>query len=196
MSITAVPLLPVQKGTLTKLWIGVAACVVLGIGMAVAGTKSASGTCGAHAFLPASGHILAPITTPSGLRYQVVAPGTGASPTEDDVALIAYKGSLTNGTVFDQSERTPMPVGGSIPGFTEGLKHMQRGGQYRLCIPAKLGYGDKAMGGDKIPANSTLLFEVGLIDFKSMAELQAAYQAKMQHTSNAAPNEAGAPPGL
>ena len=63
---------------------------------------------------------------------------------------------------------------------------MQKGGSYKLCIPAALGYGDKATG--PIPANSPLIFTVDLLDFKSMAEIQAM-QSQMQQQGGA-----GAPP--
>ncbi|MGJ3649384.1 FKBP-type peptidyl-prolyl cis-trans isomerase [Sphingomonas sp. GlSt437] len=115
--------------------------------------------------------------TPSGLQYKVLQPGKGPTPTDGDVTLITYDGKLTNGTSFDKSEQpTPFPVTGVVPGFSEGLKLMQRGGKYRLWIKPSLGYGDKAAG--PIPANSVLVFDVSLIDFKSEAEIRAM-QAKM-----------------
>jgi hypothetical protein len=191
MSITAVPLPPNPPGTLARLWLGLAAIIIAAGGLACIGTRGDDGVsaCGANAFLPAGGAVSAPIKLPSGLRFQTVEPGKGAKPTDDDVALISYKGSLKDGSVFDEAPRAPLPVAGGIPGFVEALKMMQRGGKYRLCIPPKLGYGDKAMG-DKIPANSTLLFEVGLIDYKSMAEIQAMQQARQ---SVGGPESTGTP---
>ncbi|MGL4313908.1 MAG: FKBP-type peptidyl-prolyl cis-trans isomerase [Sphingomonas sp.] len=115
--------------------------------------------------------------TPSGLQYKVLQPGKGPTPTDTDIVLITYDGKLTNGTSFDKSEQpTPFPVTGVVPGFSEGLKLMQRGGKYRLWIKPSLGYGDKAAG--PIPANSVLVFDISLIDFKSEAEIRAM-QAKM-----------------
>jgi FKBP-type peptidyl-prolyl cis-trans isomerase FkpA len=179
MSVTAVPLQPTPKGTLTKLFIGVGLAVLAAGGLAWVGTaKAVAAQCGAKAFAPVSGKIVAPVTTASGLMYQVVKPGEGPSPTDQDVALVNYKGRLTNGTQFDANEKAPFPVSGVIPGFTEGLKIMQRGGSYRLCIPAALGYG--AVANERIPANSTLIFEVELLDFKSMAEVQAMQQQMQQ----------------
>lgn len=184
--ITAVPLRPVKKGTLTRLWIGVGAAVVAAAGIAWAGTQSASaGTCGASAFAKGA----KPVTLPSGLAIHTVKPGAGNKPTDTDVVLVNYKGALTDGTVFDEGQRVPFPVAGMIDGFTEGLKQMQTGGAYRLCIPSAIGYGAQSPS-PKIPANSTLIFDVDLIDFRSQAEIQAM-QMQMQQQGMAPP---GAPP--
>ena len=158
--VTAVPLRPIKKGAVTKLWLAIGA-VVLGAGaVAWAGTPSA-------------------VTTPSGLRYMVIKPGTGVKPTDTDFVLVAYKGSLKDGTVFDQQARAPFPVNAVVPGFSEGLKQMQKGGKYRLWIPSALGYGAQAQG--PIPANSELIFDVELLDIRSQAEVQAQMmQQQMQ----------------
>lgn len=182
MSTTAVPIQPLANGIMTKLWIGVVACIGAAAGLAVYGTQAQAvgGSCGVQAFLPARAGIKPPFTTASGLRFQTVKVGEGNRPTDADVALVAYKGSLTNGTVFDANEHAPLPVAGVVPGFSEALKLMQRGGSYRLCIPAKLGYADKSPAA-VIPVNSTLLFSVDLIDFKSMAEVQMMQMQRQQH---------------
>ncbi len=113
-----------------------------------------------------------PVKTKSGLGYAVLTMGTGAKPDDDSVTLVNYAGYLvSNGTQFDAADRVPIPVGNVVPGFSEGLKLMQRGGSYRLCIPAALGYGAEATG--PIPPNSDLVFRVDLVDFKSMAELRS-----------------------
>lgn len=108
----------------------------------------------------------------SGLGYTIVKAGAGAMPGDADVALISYKGYVAaTGAPFDDAGPVPVPVGQVIPGFAEGLKLMQRGGRYKLCIPPTLGYGDKVVG--PIPANSTLVFLIDLVDFKSLAEIEA-----------------------
>jgi hypothetical protein len=127
--------------------------------------------------LPVGEGVADPVTSKSGLKVQTVRAGKGEQPTDDDVVLVGYRGTLTNGTEFDANPQAPMPVKGVVPGFSEALKMMQRSGSYRICIPSALGYGAKASG--KIPANATLLFEVDLLEFKSMAEIQAM-QAQMQ----------------
>lgn len=105
--------------------------------------------------------------TPSGLQYIVVKAGTGARPTREDKAKVNYIGTLVDGTEFDNSykrgEPVEFPVAGVIPGWTEALQLMNVGGKYKLFVPADLAYGERRMG-QKIPPNSTLIFEVELLD--------------------------------
>ena len=119
-----------------------------------------------------------PVVTPTGVMIQTVKSGSGASPTDSDVTLVDYKGTLRGGKQFDANQRTPFPVTGVIPGFTEALKMMQVGGSYKICIPPALGYGPVASG--PIPANSVLFFDVNLLDFRSQAEIQAMQQQMQQ----------------
>lgn len=100
-----------------------------------------------------------------------LAPGQGATPAANDWVLISYKGTLADGTVFDQRDSMPMSLENVVPGFAQGLVRMQRGGRYRLSIPWELGYGEEARG--PIPARADLTFEIDLIDFKTNAEVEA-----------------------
>jgi FKBP-type peptidyl-prolyl cis-trans isomerase FkpA len=190
MSTTTVPIQPIAKGSLFKLWGGVAAAALLAAGLAWFGTSGDD--CGAKAFVPAAKGTTDPMTTGSGLRFQTVKAGKGGKPSAADVVLVNYKGSLKNGTEFDAGQQVPFPVQGLVPGFSEALKMMQPGGSYRICLSPKLGYGAEAKG-DKIPANSTLLFEVELLDFKSMAEVQKMQQ--MMQQQQGAQGAAGGMPG-
>lgn len=104
---------------------------------------------------------VAPAPTPA-ITLEELAPGTGASPTDGQVVLVDYRGTLADGTEFDAGNRVLLPVDRLIPGFTQGLKAMRVGGRYRLTIPAALGYGDRVAG--PIPPGSTLTFEVTLHD--------------------------------
>ena len=137
------------------------------------------------------------VETASGLQYKVLTPGAGgATPTDQDVALVNYEGKLTDGTVFDKSQQpTPMPVTGVVPGFSEALKLMNKGAKYRFWIKPSLGYGDKATG--PIPANSVLVFDVELLDFLPESTIrQMQMQRQMQEQGGAAlPNAGGSPPG-
>jgi FKBP-type peptidyl-prolyl cis-trans isomerase len=112
---------------------------------------------------------------PSGLQLEILEAGTGAQPTDADQVVVHYKGTLPDGTVFDSSydrgQPATFPVTGVIAGFSEGLRTMQAGGKYRLVIPPDIGYGERGAG--PIPANSTLVFEVELVDVVS-AEAPAA----------------------
>ena len=128
--------------------------------------------------------------TPSGLGYTMLRPGAGAKPAGDATVLVNYIGYLAaTGAVFDQGMQTPMPVGQVIPGFSQGLQLLGKGGIVRLCIPASLGYGAQASG--PIPANSDLVFQVELLDFKSAAEM--ADIAKAHATEAGAQQDAAQP---
>jgi len=113
--------------------------------------------------------------TKSGLQYKVIKAGEGASPTATDTALVKYEGRLRDGTVFDANEQTPMPVGAVVPGFSEALQLMQKGGEYRIWIPSDLAYGDVSPG-PELPANSLLIFDVTLLDFISAAQMEELRQ--------------------
>lgn len=127
------------------------------------------------------------------VKVEPITPGTGGKPPAHSYVLINYKGMLTDGTVFDQNERMPMALDEVVPGFAQGLVQMERGGRYRLTIPPELGYGAQASG--PIPANSTLVFEIDLIDFKTAEELQAmmaqmhAQAAQQQQQGAKAPEQ-------
>jgi len=109
------------------------------------------------------------VTTASGLQYRVLAsgPADGRSPTYFDSVKVHYRGTLTDGTVFDSSVDRGVPatfgVGQVIAGWSEALKLMKPGDQWALYIPSRLAYGNRAVG-DKIPPNSDLIFHVALIE--------------------------------
>ncbi|WP_417762565.1 FKBP-type peptidyl-prolyl cis-trans isomerase [Shewanella sp.] len=119
-------------------------------------------------------------TTESGLQYEVLQAGSGDSPKAEDTVKVKYTGKLIDGTVFDSTEKNggepiEFPLNRVIPGWTEGLQLMSKGAKFRFVIPAELAYGERAMG-DVIPANSTLEFEVELLDFHAPAATDAAAQ--------------------
>lgn len=107
--------------------------------------------------------------TDSGLLYKIEKPGKGESPKKEDMVKVHYKGTLTDGTVFDSSFDRGEPIEFQlqqlIPGWVEAIPMLKKGGKMELVIPPQLGYGDRQAG--KIPAHSTLIFEIELIDFKA-----------------------------
>jgi FKBP-type peptidyl-prolyl cis-trans isomerase len=117
-------------------------------------------------FLAENGKKAGIITTASGLQYEVVAEGPGPKPAAEDTVRVHYEGKLIDGTVFDSSylrgEPIEFPLGGVIPGWTEGLQLMNEGSTYNLFIPQDLGYGDRGAG-EAIPPFSALIFKVELI---------------------------------
>jgi len=159
MSVTAVPIRPIKKGSLAKLWVGLGALSLAAGGLAWAGTAGHDWT-----------------TTASGLQYRVVQEGQGARPAQTDVATFDYEGRLDNGQVFDTSEGkgpATIPVFGVVPGFAEGLQLMNKGSTYELRLPPELGYGPQGQP-PAIPPNSTIEFKVTLRDFRPLSpeELQ------------------------
>ena len=118
-----------------------------------------------------SAHHLNATAEANGLYYVPIVTGTGTHPTATSLVSVTYKGYLTDGTVFDQNTTpTPFNLGGVIPGWTQGIPLMQRGGKATLLIPSALGYGSQAIpasgGNAGIPANSVLIFDVDLISFQ------------------------------
>lgn len=104
----------------------------------------------------------------SGLYYEIIQEGDGQTATQEDSVKVHYEGSLVDGTVFDSSlkrgQPVTFPVSGVVPGFGEGVQLVGPGGKVKLYIPAELGYGANPPQGSQIPPNSTLIFEVEMIE--------------------------------
>ncbi len=130
---------------------------------AAAETNSAEG----EAFLAENATEDGVTVTESGLQYEILREGEGATPGETERVTIHYKGTLIDGTQFDSSYDGGTPatfgVNGVIPGFSEGLKLMNVGSQYRFTIPSDIGYGPNGSG-QVIGPNAVLVFEVELLE--------------------------------
>jgi FKBP-type peptidyl-prolyl cis-trans isomerase FklB len=113
------------------------------------------------------------ITTESGLQYKVLTSGDGKQPTADDTVTTHYRGTLIDGREFDSSYKrnTPasFPVKGVIKGWTEALQLMHVGDKWQLFVPSELAYGESKRS-ELIEPNSTLIFEIELLDVKKPAE--------------------------
>lgn len=166
--ITRVPIKPVAKGSLSKLWLGVGAAVLLAGGLAWA-------------------------NLPQGLDVDVITEGTGQPAKLGDVVFVKYVGKLADGTEFDRSQPLPIPPGllpeGTpmlledgqlISGFLEGMQQMKKGGTYTLEIPAAQAYGATPPPQSPIPPNADLVFEVEVVDIMSRADVEQRMMAIQQ----------------
>ncbi len=109
-------------------------------------------------------------TTKTGLQYKVLTKGKGASPKEGASVTVNYKGSLLDGTVFDDSYKRGKPavfiIDRVISGWTEALKMMKVGSKWKVWIPTNLAYGSNGSR-NKIGPNETLIFEIELLKFEN-----------------------------
>jgi FKBP-type peptidyl-prolyl cis-trans isomerase len=112
--------------------------------------------------------------TPSGLGIEDVAVGTGVEAVPGKLVTVNYSGTLSDGKKFDSSYDRGQPsqfvlgAGQVIQGWDEGVAGMKAGGKRKLTIPPELGYGNQNVGDGLIPPNSTLIFEVELLDAQSV----------------------------
>jgi len=100
----------------------------------------------------------------SGLYYEIISQGNGATPSVNSKVFVTYTGKLLDGRVFDQqadSSKTGWVLGSLIAGWQIGLPLIQKGGEIKLIIPSSLAYG---CDDSRLPANSILYFDVHLAD--------------------------------
>lgn len=111
------------------------------------------------------------ITTPSGLKVEILQEGNGPVPKSGQTVVVHYTGTLVDGKKFDSSRDRgqpfsfPLGAGRVIRGWDEGIAMLKVGSRARLTIPPQLGYGARGAGG-VIPPNATLIFDVELLDAK------------------------------
>jgi peptidylprolyl isomerase len=109
-------------------------------------------------------------TTASGLKYAIISHGEGPMIDSGKVVTVNYSGYLQDGTLFDSSVERDEPIqfvvgqGQVIPGWDEGMRLLKKGDKARFIIPPQLGYGEMQL--EKIPANSTLIFDTEIVDVK------------------------------
>lgn len=199
MTVTAVPLRPIQKGALSKLWLGIAVLLIGAVAFAWYATArpiAMNGT--SEDFLAWNGSQPGVETTDSGLQYQVLEAGDDAgSPGQGAGVIVNYEGRLIDGTVFDAGEQQGLPLDQVVPGWSEGIQLMTRGARYRFWLPPALGYGENPPPGSPITADSVMVFDVDLIDFitrEQMMQIQMQ-QMGLQGGPGGPPPGAAPPPG-
>lgn len=184
--VTRVPIHPVAKGSLTKLWLGVIVAILLGGGLAWA-------------------------AMPKTLSVETLVEGEGPMPQVGDLVFVKYTGTLaSNGEEFDKWKPEQLPIpgifpdgtafpveeGATIPGFFEGMQQMQKGGKYKLFIPADKAYGDEPPEGSTIPANADLIFEMEMVDFftQEQVEQKIGIMQRALQEQGGLPGAPGGPP--
>jgi FKBP-type peptidyl-prolyl cis-trans isomerase FkpA len=127
-----------------------------------------------EAFLAENAQREGVVVTDSGLQYEVLTQGDGAQPVAADTVKVHYRGTLLDGTEFDSSyarnEPAEFPLSRVISGWTEGVQLMKVGSKFKFYIPSELAYGERSTG--KITSNSTLIFEVELLEVTPAAAPQ------------------------
>lgn len=202
MSVTAVPLQPLNRAYKIWLWIGVLVAVALAFGLAWAGTRGAVAAKGTtEEYLAWNAGRPGVQVTGSGLQYQVLTPGEGPTAQDGDLATASLEGRLRDGTVFQPKAGGQIPVGqGMIAGFTEALKLMRKGSRYRVWLPPKLGYGGEPGGGEHPLADKVLIFDIEMTElvpaeqFRQMQMQQMQQMMQQQMQGGGQPGGQGAPP--
>lgn len=152
MSVSQVPLRPIARGSMVKLWLAVALLVALAYAVAAFG----------------AGKLEA-------VTVDTVKPGSGPMIGPMDGVIIEYTGRGEDGQVFDTTDgRGPAPflVAQVVPGFQKALTRMQQGGRYKIKIPGKLAYGPNPPPGSPFKPNEDLSFDVHVLQVAPNAALQ------------------------
>ena len=185
MSVTSVPIRPIAKGSVLKLWIALAVLTAAAIGFAYYGTRGQQ-----------------VITTESGVRYRVLEEGSGPTVTPNDAVALRYKLHVNSvdSEVIQDSDQTGQPFVATTsmvyPGFGEALQKMRSGGSYLLWLPPGTHEQGPLRPGTPFTANDTLVFEIQVIQVaEGMAPmLQMQRMQEMQQMMQGAEG-AGAAPG-
>ncbi|RYE03310.1 MAG: FKBP-type peptidylprolyl isomerase [Sphingomonadales bacterium] len=197
-SVTAVPLQPVKRSHKVWLWIGVLAAIAFAVALAYCGTRAAVSTkLPNDQFLAWHKGQSGIKTTASGLQYQVLKAGEGATAADQDGVVLAIHGTLRDGTEFQPAAPMRFQIGQPmIPGFTEGVKLMNKGSKYRFWLPPSLGYGAEpgAQGPGAELADKILIFDVEMSDLVPAAVIQQMMM-QQQMMQGGAPGGPGAPEG-
>ena len=160
MSVTQVPLRPIARGSLVKLWVAIALLAAVAYGVAMMG----------------AGKLVS-------VDVDTVAAGTGPMIGPMDGVIIEYTGRTEDGKIFDTTDGrgpAPMLVAQVVPGFGQALTRMQQGGRYNILIPGKLAYGETPPPGSPFKPNENLAFDVHVLQVVPNAALAAQQQGQPQ----------------
>jgi FKBP-type peptidyl-prolyl cis-trans isomerase FkpA len=190
MSVTAVPIRPIKKGSVLKLWIGLALLAALAVLLAWVGTS-----------------MFRPVTLPSGVMVEIVKPGAGAKISAEDVIALQYKLHVNSKSapVIEDSSESGQPfvttTQGIYPGFAEGLQAMRQGGSYVLTLPPGR-HVTKPIPGAPFTPRDTLVFEIEVLQvergqaqrYNQMRQMQQLQQ--LQQMQQMQGGGGGAPGGV
>jgi FKBP-type peptidyl-prolyl cis-trans isomerase FkpA len=183
MSVTAVPIQPLAKGAVLKLWVAIAVLVLGGGGLAWLGTGAMQRT-----------------VMPSGAQFRTVVEGRGEPMTRADLAAMRLRLRIggPSGQLIQDSERSGQPfvtgVDGLFPGLAEAVLTMREGGHYQLWIPQRLAFPSGPPPGAPFGPNDKLFFDIEVMQIeRGMAALQQLMQ--QQGGAGAPPGGMSGPPG-
>ena len=178
-SVTAVPLQPLKKGSMLRLWIGLLVVVLLGVGLAWIGTAKQQVA-----------------ETSNGVRYRVVETGTGPTVTPADLVGLEFEIRKADGTVLDSTARSgqplPVSVDSPFPGLRDVILQMREGGVYQVWAPAQVALGQALPPGAPVANDEVLEFRLRV---GSILEGMAAMQQMMGGGPGGAPGGPGGPGG-
>ncbi len=199
MSVTAVPLQPVKRAYKVWLWIGVLLAIALAFGLAWLGTREqVAAKLPNDQFLAWHKGQTGIQTTSSGLQYQVLKAGTGPTANDQDGVSLQIHGTLRDGSEFQPAAPMRFQVGQPmIPGFTEGVKLMNKGSKFRFWLPPKLGYGAEpgAQGPGAELADKVLIFDVEMSEVVPAAVIQQMMMQQMMQQQQRGGAPGGPPQG-
>ena len=160
MSVTQVPLRPIARGSLVKLWLAIVLLAAVAYGVAMMG----------------AGKLVS-------VDVDTITAGTGPMIGPMDGVIIEYTGRAEDGKIFDTTDGrgpAPMLVAQVVPGFGQALTRMQQGGRYKITIPGKLAYGDTPPPGSPFKPNENLSFDVHVLQVVPNAALAAGQAGQGQ----------------
>jgi len=179
MSVTAVPIRPLSRGAVLKLWLGLLVLALAAAALAWAGTRGQQRE-----------------TLASGVQIQVIKEGEGNTVTPADLVALRYRLTKTDGTLIQDSDQTGQPfvtsTEGLFPGFSEALQRMRAGGRYRIWLPPGQHVQGPLPPGAPFGPQDTLVFRIEVLQIAAgMAAMQQMMGGAGRPPAGAGPEGAG-----